>query len=361
MASTIRAAACHASPVFLNARKTTDKTISLIRQAASREANLVVFPETYISAFPTWSAVRPPTDNHELFQRMVRESIYADGDEIGGIREAARASGTLVSLGFSERSRHSNACLFNSNLLIGPGGEVLVHHRKLVPTFFEKLTWSPGDGYGLRVADTRFGRVGGLICGENTNPLARYALMAQAEQIHISTWPAIWPTRVSNTVRRNEQTSPESTSAQGANYDNLAANRTRVAAHCFEAKCFGIACAGKLGEDAIETVVEGASQPDAVSKTLRAMPQAATFFLDPTGAPLPSFVFTEGPEKHMVDFLQNDEDILYADMSLGDCVEGKQYHDVVGGYQRPDVFKLDVDRSRKRPINFMEHSAEEEM
>jgi nitrilase len=191
MGKLLRVTACHASPVFLNARKTTEKAISLIKQAASRKANLVVFLETYIPASPIWSAVRPPTENPSLFQHMVQESIYADGAEIEAIREAARCSGILISIRFSERSRHSNGCLDNSNLTIGVEGELLVHHRKLVPTFFEKLTWSPGDGHGLRVASTPFGRISSLICGENTNALASHSLIAQAEQVHVSTWPAV--------------------------------------------------------------------------------------------------------------------------------------------------------------------------
>jgi predicted amidohydrolase len=186
MANFLRVAACHAAPVFLNARRTTDKAISLIKQAATNKARLVVFPETYISAFPIWSSLRPPTENHSLFQRMVQESIYADGVEMEAMREAARSHNVLVSIGFSERSRHSNGCLYNSNIFIGTEGDVLVHHRKLVPTFFEKLTWSSGDGHGLRVANTQSGRIGTLICGENTNALARYSLIAQAEQVHVS-------------------------------------------------------------------------------------------------------------------------------------------------------------------------------
>jgi nitrilase len=355
MASILRVAACHASPVFLSARRTTDKAIALIKQAASCKANLVVFPETFISAFPIWSSLRPPTENHYLFQRIVQESVYADGDELEAVREAARSSGVLVSIGFSEKSRHSNACLYNSNLTIGTEGEVLVHHRKLVPTFFEKLTWSPGDGHGLRVANTPLARIGTLICGENTNALARYAMIAQAEQVHISTWPAIWPTRMSPKVAPSAESghhhaSPNS--IHGANYDNLAANRTRAAAHCFEAKCFGVACSGQLGDDVIKTIIDGASQSDVVAETLRTMPRAATFFLDPTGAPLPSFTY-QGPEKQYVDALQLHEDILYADMNLEHCIEGKQYHDVVGGYQRLDVFDLKVDRSRKDPVKFV--------
>jgi nitrilase len=351
MATSLRVAACHVSPVFLNARATTDKAISFIKQAASRKANLVVFPETYISAFPIWSSIRPPTENHELFHRMVKQSIFANGEELEAVRETARSTGCVISMGFSEKSRHSNACLYNSNLILGTDGEVLVHHRKLVPTFFEKLTWSPGDGHGLRVAETKFGRIGALICGENTNPLARYSLMAQAEQIHISSWPPIWPTRTMQKEQAGEDDKPST-----ANYDNLAANRTRAAAHCFEAKCFGVACSGHLGEDAIETVVQGASQPDVVAETLRAMPRAATFFLDPTGAPLSSFTFAEGGDvPKQMSHLQNEEGILYADMDLDACIEGKQYHDVVGGYQRFDVFDLKVDRLRKDPVRFTDH------
>ncbi|KAI8935235.1 hypothetical protein NX059_007824 [Plenodomus lindquistii] len=361
MSNFLRVAACHASPIFLNARKTTDKAISLIQEAASRKANLIVFPETYISAFPIWSSVRPPTENHSLFQRMVQASVYADGEEMDAVREAARSTGTVVSIGFSEKSRHSNGCLYNSNVTIGPSGEVLVHHRKLVPTFFEKLTWSPGDGHGLRVADTKFGRIGTLVCGENTNALARYAFIAQAQQVHISTWPAIWPTRVpqrdnctKDKDRKDNGTSTGTTSPP--NYDNLAANRTRAAAHCFEAKCFGIACSGHLGEDAIAVVAEGASQPDVVANTVRAMPRAATFFIDPTGAPHPSFTYSgDDAKKEQTSALQNEEGILYADMNLDDCIEGKQYHDVVGGYQRLDVFDLKVDRSRREPVRFTEN------
>jgi nitrilase len=350
MANLVRVAACHASPVFLNARATTDKAISFIQQAAAREARIIIFPETFISAFPIWSSVRPPTENHDLFQRMVKESIYANGEEMAAVRETARATGSVVSIGFSERSFQSNGCLYNSNLIIGRNGDVMVHHRKLVPTFFEKLTWSPGDGHGLRVANTRYGRVGALICGENTNPLARYSLITQAEQIHISSWPAIWPTRTPQQKKQDEEGSTVSPSP--ANYDNLAANRTRAAAHCFEAKCFGVACSGHLGEDAIEAVVNGASQPELVEETLRAMPRAATFFLDPTGATLLSFTFSAGGEPQPISHLQTEEGILYAEMDLDACIEGKQYHDVSGGYQRLDVFNFKVNQMRHDPVRF---------
>ena len=353
MPSLIRVAACHASPKFLSAKETTDKAITFIREAASNKANLVVFPETFIPAFPIWSALRPPTDNHDLFKRMALESVYADGSEINAIRSEAKRLDVMVSIRFSEKVRTSSATLYNSNMIIGTNGEALVHHRKLVATFFEKLTWAPGDGHGLRVADTPFGKIGNLICGENTNPLARYTLMAQGEQLHISTWPAIWPTRNPKPAAEQESTPPQegsSSVSQGANYDNVAANRTRAAAHCFEAKCFGVLCTGMLGQDAIDAISSGAGPH--VARALELSQQGATMFLDPTGTPLPSFVFEQG-DPVAKNMLQKEEGILYADMDLEDCIEGKQYHDVVGGYQRLDVFELKVNRTRRHPVNFV--------
>ncbi|RYC62794.1 hypothetical protein CHU98_g3401 [Xylaria longipes] len=349
METSLRVAACHAAPVFLSARKTTDKAISLINQAAANNAHLVVFPETFIPAFPIWSAVRPPTENHNLFKRMALESIYADGEEMRAIREAARKNHIIVSLGFSEKVRHSSACLYNSNVIINSDGQVLVHHRKLVATFYEKLTWSHGDGYGLRVCDTPVGKIGNLICGENTNPLARFSLMAQGEQVHISTWPAVWPTRAPSPV-----SSSNASSTGAPNFDNVAANRIRAAAHCFEAKCFGVVCAGHLGVDAIEAVAEGSLYSETISKALESTSRAATMFLDPTGTQLRGFTVDQATGTQTpTDLLQHEEGILYADMNLEDCIEGKQYHDVVGGYQRLDVFDLKVNRSRRAPVRFV--------
>jgi nitrilase len=348
----LRAAACHASPIFLSATKTTQKCISLIHQAHSNSANLVVFPETFIPAFPLWSSIRAPTENHDLFKRMVTSSIHIDGPEIESLRAVAQKLGVLVSVGISEKARFSSATLWNSNVLIGSNGEILNHHRKLQATFFEKLTWSAGDGHGLRVSETAYGKIGTLICGENTNPLARYALMAQGEQIHISTWPSVWPTRSldANVV-----------ATKGKNYDNLAANRTRAAAHCFEAKCFGIINAAFLDEAAIEIVTKGARDEVGVRQTLQLSQRAATMFLDPTGMLKPGFTVDASGKQTETEYLQDREDILYTDMDVEECIEGKQYHDIVGGYQRLDVFDLKVDRTRREPARFVEGSQDEKV
>lgn len=356
----IRAAACHVSPVFLSAKHTTEKAISLIREAASQKANLVVFPETFIPAFPLWCSLRPPTSNHRFFERMVQESVYADGngEEVSAIRAAARRANVFVSIGVSEKVRYSSATLFNSNLLIKPDGAVAIHHRKLMPTFFEKLVWSPGDGHGLRVADTPYGKVGNLICGENTNPLARYSLMAQGEQLHISSWPPIWPTRMPKVSSRTDATDASARSTTERDYDNVAANRTRAAAHCFEAKCFGILCSAKLGDDAIKQISEDALS--AVHDVMLSAQQGVTMFLNPTGAPIQAYTIdAKSGSRVPKHYLQHEEGILYADMDLNQCVEGKQYHDVVGGYQRFDVFKLSVNRMRHEPAQFEDGSVKD--
>lgn len=319
----VKVAAAHVAPVFLDRARTVGKAVSLIREARSHGAELVVFPESFIPAFPVWTSFRAPIDNHDLFEKFVEESVYADGPEVAEIRAEAQRSGVFVSIGFSERSRASVGCLWNSNMMIDDRGGILSHHRKLVPTFFEKLVWAPGDGAGLSVADTRIGRIGALICGENTNPLARYSLIAQGEQIHISSWPALWPTR---------------RPASGGNYDNVAANRLRAGAHSFEAKAFGILCSGFMDQQMHDFLLK--HDPTAES-VLAGSPRAATMFVDPTGAPLG-------------DMLCDTEGIAYAEFDLARCVEPKQFHDVVGYYNRFDVFSLAVNRSRQEPIQWTE-------
>ena len=319
---TVRAAAAHAAPVWLDPAASAEKAVSWIAEAARHGAELVAFPESFLPGFPLWAALHAPIRTHAHFARFAAASVFADGPEIARIRQAAARACVFVSLGFSERDPASVGSLWNSNVIIGDDGEVLVHHRKLVPTFFEKLAWNPGDGAGLRVADTRLGRIGALICGENTNPLARFALMAQGEQIHVSSYPPAWPTRPPT---------------EGGNYDNRTANRIRAAAHCFEAKCFGVVATGYLDKAARDDLADG---DHAAAAVLEATPAGASFFMDPTGASI-------GEER-------TEEGLAYADLDLSRCVEPKRFHDVVAGYNRFDVFDLFVSRSRQGPVRFRE-------
>ncbi len=314
-----KVAAAHIAPVFLDKKATTAKAISWIDEAAKKGAQLVVFPESFIPGFPIWAALWAPLHNHDLFSQFVENSLFVDGPEIQAICQQAKKSQIFISLGFSERSSSSVGCIWNSNLLISNRGEILVHHRKLVPTFFEKLIWAPGDGAGLRVAHTPIGNIGGLICGENTNPLARYALMTQQEQIHISSWPPIWPTR---------------NPSDSANYNNLQANRIRASAHSFEAKCFGIVCAGFMDKAMFNFLVQ---RDASIAPILEKTPGAESFFVNPTGS-------------QFGDTLSQTEGLIYAEFDLNQCIEPKQFHDVVGYYNRFDIFELHVNAKRIEPM-----------
>ncbi len=323
MSSRVKVAAVHAAPVFLDRAATTAKAVSIVREAARGGAQLIAFPETYIPAFPVWAALWAPIDNHDLFVRIADQSVFADGPEIAMLRREAKTLGVCISMGISESSPASVGAMWNSNILIGHDGAILNHHRKLVPTFYEKLIWASGDGAGLKVSDTPAGRVGNLICGENTNPLARYSLMAQAEQVHIASWPPIWPTR---------------RPGNGNNFNNVAANRIRASAHSFEAKAFGINTAGYMDAAMRDLLIARDPQiADVLDRTQR----AASFFVDPTG-------------ETIGDFLQEQEGIAYAEFDLTNCVEPKQFHDVVGYYNRFDVFSLTVNRKRQNPITYVD-------
>ena len=317
-----KVAVAHVAPVFLDKAGTVAKALGLIQEAAQKGAQLIVFPESFIPGFPIWAAIWSPMENHDLFQRFVENSLLCDGPEVAAIAEQAKKSNIFVSFGLSEASHASVGCIWNSNILISDQGETLIHHRKLVPTFFEKLIWAPGDGAGLKVARTRIGNIGGLICGENTNPLARYALMAQKEQIHISSWPPIWPTR---------------NPAAGGNYNNLQANRIRASAHSFESKSFGVVCAGFMDKPMFEFLVK---RDRSVANVLENTPGAESFFVNPTGT-------------QFGDTLQTEEGLIYAELDLSQCIEPKQFHDVVGYYNRFDVFDLKVNRKRIEPVTWV--------
>jgi len=323
----IKVAAAHVAPVFLELGATIEKTCSIISEAAGHSAQLVAFPETYIPAFPLWSALRSPIYNHELFCRLVANSILVNGPEMAQICETARKKQILVSVGFNEATRNSVGCIYNSNVLIGEEGTILNHHRKIVPTFYEKLSWSPGDGAGLRVCATNCGRIGMLICGENTNPLARYTMIAEGEQVHVSTYPPRWPS-----CGPGERT-----------YDLAHAIRLRAGAHSFEAKAFNIVSSGFMDNAMFEFLAELDSN---AGKILEASPRSVSLITGPSGTPV--------SEERC-----DEEGILYAELDLSECVEPKQFHDVSGGYNRFDIFQLTVNRTPNRPIQFASTSKRE--
>lgn len=318
-----KACAAHVAPIFLDAEATVQKACSLIAEASRAGARLIAFPESFVPGFPVWAGVQAPIKNHEFFKRLAANSIEVPGPEVARLCEAARDNAITVSIGVSERSTVSVGCLWNSNLLIGQDGMLLNHHRKLVPTFYEKLIWANGDGDGLRVTNTEIGKIGMLICGENTNPLARYSLIAQGEQVHISSYPPVWPTRPSNEPDR---------------YDLASAIRIRAGAHSFEGKVFNVVSSGFLDQRTLEALRD--IERDG-RETLAQSPQAVSMVLGPSG-------------EIISDTLCESEGLLYQEIDVSQCVEPKQFHDVVGYYNRFDVFDLKVTRKRLAPIEFLD-------
>jgi aliphatic nitrilase len=315
--------AAHVASVFLDTPATIDKACALIAEASHAGAGLIAFPESFVPGFPVWAAVQAPIKSHEFFKRLAANSIEVPGQEVTTLCAAARDNSIVVSIGISECSPVSVGCLWNTNLLIDADGDLINHHRKLVPTFYEKLIWANGDGEGLRVSTTDIGKIGMLICGENTNPLARYSLIAQGEQVHISSYPPVWPTRPANEPGR---------------YDLASAIRIRAGAHSFEGKVFNVVSSGffdKRTREDLRTIDRDGLE------TLENSPQAISMVLGPSG-------------EVISDTLSETEGLLYQEVDIAQCVEPKQFHDVVGYYNRFDVFDLRVNRKRLTPIAFVD-------
>ena len=223
----LRAAAVQTAPVFLDREATIDKIAVKVKEAKDNGADLVVFPESFIPTFPVWCLFMPPVDQHPFYKRLFENSVAVPSPSFYRLQRIARENKVFLSVGICEKSTKNFGTMWNSNLLFDREGNLIGHHRKLLPTWGEKLVWSFGDGSTLNVHDTEIGRIGALICGENSNTLARYSMVAQGEQVHISIYPPCWPTA----------------RAKSNYYDCL---RVRTCAHAFEAKVFNICCSASI-------------------------------------------------------------------------------------------------------------------
>jgi len=308
-----KAAAVQAAPIFLDAAATVEKACALTREAVANGAQLVVFPEVFVAGYPYWNWYMSPLEGSPWFARLQQSSVQVPGPEVDKLCEVAARFGVTIVIGVNESVPYSLGTVFNTNLVIGPEG-LIARHRKLVPTFAEKLTWASGDGSSLRVHETKFGPLGVLACGENTNTLARYTLLAQGELIHVANYIAF---------------------PFIANYDMPEAIRIRAGAHSFEGKIFTI-------------VACSAMSPELVA-TLKPTPQQEKML---TGTPN-AFSGIYGPDGRLVgDPIIDHEGIVYAEIDLNRCIEPKQYHDILGHYNRFDIFKLEVNRAPLEPIHF---------
>lgn len=312
-----RAAAVQAAPVFLDTDATIEKACRLIAEAAAGGAKLVVFPEVFVPGYPYWNWTMTPVKGSAWFEKLFRAAINVPGPEVDALRIAARDAGAHVVIGINERDPYSMGTLYNSLLFIDDAGEVIGVHRKLVPTWAEKLTWAGGDGSSLRVYETSIGRLGGLACGENTNTLARFALLAQGENIHTANYISL-------------PTAP-------AEYDMVEAIKVRAAAHSFEGKVFTVVACSAITPEIVDAIAH-----DDESRAMLERKHSAF-----------SGIF--GPDGRLIsEPLIDVEGIVYADVDLNKCIQPKQMHDIIGHYNRFDVFQLHVNRTPQPTIVFNE-------
>jgi nitrilase len=307
----LRVAAVQAAPVWMDTQATVRRACEWIREAAAGGAGLVAFPEVYVPAYPYWNWINTPFGGSKWFRALSKQSVVIPSEPTDALCAQARDSGVYLVIGINERSPISPGTLYNTNLVIGPDGKILGRHRKLVPTWAEKLTWAGGDGSSLRVYETPLGRLGTLACGENTNTLARFALLAQGEQVHVANYPAF----------------------PFGDYDMVQAITIRAGAHSFEGKVYTVVACGVLTPAMVDALCESDEQRQMMSRRPCAL----------------SAVF--GPDGKMVgDPLIDDEGIVFADIDLDRAIELKQMHDIVGHYNRFDVLSLHVNRAPIQPL-----------
>ena len=183
---TVRAAAVQISPVLFSREGTIEKVLTAIADAAKEGAQLVVFPETIVPYYPYFSFVQPPVLMGKEHMRLYEEAVQVPSLATEAVSQAARSHEIVVVLGINERDRGS---LYNTQLVFDADGSLLLKRRKITPTYHERMVWGQGDGAGLTVVESAIGRIGALACWEHYNPLARFALMAQSEQIHCGQFP----------------------------------------------------------------------------------------------------------------------------------------------------------------------------
>ncbi len=315
----LRVAAVQAAPVFLDRDATVEKAVASIEEASGAGARLVVFPETWIPGYPAWIFSAAGWDDpgaKKAFGRLQRNAVEVPSAATDTLAAAARACGVHVVVGMTERDAGSSrGTLYNSLLYLSDAGEILGVHRKIMPTHAERIVWGMGDGSTLHVFDTPFGRLGGLVCWEHWMPLARFAMHAKGEQIHVAAWPEVGDPELHRFASRH---------------------------YAFEGRCFTLCVMGaSLTSDLIPSDFE---LPEALA--------AASDFADAAGEEVfGTSVF--GPDGSCIAAARaGEEAIVYADLDLDRIAEEQQALDVAGHYNRPDIFELRVDETPKLQVRW---------
>ncbi|MBC7883326.1 MAG: Nit6803 family nitriliase [Anaerolineae bacterium] len=298
---TVRAAAIQLSPVLFSREGTTEKVLQAIAAAAREGAQLVVFPETCVPYYPYFSFVQPPVLMGKEHMRLYEEAVVVPGPVTDAVSRAARSYGVVVVLGVNERDHGS---LYNTQLIFDGDGTLVLKRRKITPTYHERMVWGQGDGAGLQVVETQVGRVGALACWEHYNPLARFALIAQHEEIHCSQFPGslvgqIFTDQIEVTIRH----------------------------HALEAGCFVVNATGWLSPEQVAQITSDEQLQKVLSKGCN------TAIIGPEG-------------NHLAPPLTEGEGMVIADLDFTLITKRKRMMDSVGHYARPDLLRLQLNAAQ---------------
>ncbi|MBK8739471.1 MAG: carbon-nitrogen hydrolase family protein [Betaproteobacteria bacterium] len=309
----MRIAVVQRPPVLLNRSRTIADAVAAIREAAANEARLVIFPEAHIPGYPAWIwRLRPGADMalaEKLHAQLLANAVSLDGDDLAPLRAAAKEHQVTVVCGIEERdAEFSRGTLYNTVVVIGPGGDLLNRHRKLMPTNPERMVWGFGDASGLKVLETPCGRIGTLICWESYMPLARCALYALGVEIYIA------PTYDAG--------------------DKWIGTLQHIAR---EGGCWVVGSGVALRAGDIPDTVPGKSE--LYPKAEEWINPGDSVVIEPGGK------IVAGP-------LRREMGILYAEIDLERVGIARRSLDVVGHYARPDIFQLRVNTNAQKPVEF---------
>jgi nitrilase len=290
-----------AEPVVLDRGATIEKLERLTAEASGNGATLIVFPEAFIPVYPssTWAKalagwVAPGAK--AAFAAIAREALAVPGPETDRLGEIARAHGVVLATGITEIEPERPGTLYNTLLVHDADGQLVLTHRKLVPTNHERLVWGQGNGGGLHAVATEAGRIGGLICWENYMPLARFALYDSGIEIYLA------------------PTADDGDTWQPTLVHIARESRAFVVSPCHFQRASAYPDDFPLRDELDGTDVLG---------------RGGSAILGPDGA------YLAGP-------LYDEEGILYAELDPGRVLEERQRFDPVGHYHRPDVFSLEI-------------------
>ncbi len=307
----VKGAAVQAAPVFLDREATVEKAIGLIEEAGANGAQIVGFPEGFIPAHPIWFHFHPGTDRAatRFSVELFKNSVEVPGPEIEALAAAARRAGTYVVMGVCEKIAGTFGSMYNTQVFISPTQGYLGKHQKLVPTVGERLVHRPGGPETFGVFPSPFGPVSGLMCGENSNPLAIFALTSEATRIHVMAWPNHFP--------------------------KIALPMPEIA----------LTAAKAFAQMSKAWVISAAATVDDRIRDLLPLQDEDRAYLQRDDIGGGSCIVAPDTRVIAGPTVGNEELILYADMDLDVGIRMKLRHDLAGHYNRPDVFRLLVNRS----------------